>query len=186
MKTARNHSESRRIDLYPQTKICPQCHQPFKERYHKQRWIVKLSGELKVVSHCLGCQNPACPHFIAVYRPEEENILALKGYTFGLDVIVYIGQLRYRENKTITAIHNKLIEKIAISVKEVALLCEVFLALVTTVAQKDPQLIAELEELGGIILAITQERTEKEDSANSADRGGSATKSQDSRSSNSP
>ena len=51
MKTARNHSESRRIDLYPQTKICPQCQQTFKERFHKQRWIVKLSGELKVVSH---------------------------------------------------------------------------------------------------------------------------------------
>ena len=77
MKTARNHSESRRIDLYPQTKICPECHQPFKEKYHKQRWIVKLSGELKVVSHCLGCQNRECTHFIAVYRPEEEHILAL-------------------------------------------------------------------------------------------------------------
>ena len=41
MKTARNHSESRRIDLYPQTKIYPECCQPFKEKYHKQRWIVK-------------------------------------------------------------------------------------------------------------------------------------------------
>ncbi len=161
MKTARNHSESRRIDLYPQTKICPQCHQPFKERYHKQRWIVKLSGELKVVSHCLGCQNRECDHSEAVYRPEEENILALKGYTFGLDVIVYIGQLRYRENKTITAIHNQLVEKIAISVKEVALLCEVFLALVTTVAQEDPKLIAELHQLGGIILAIDGIQPEK-------------------------
>ncbi len=34
----------------------------------------------------------------------EENILALSGYTFGLDVIVYIGQLRYRENKKIEEI----------------------------------------------------------------------------------
>ncbi len=106
------------------------------------------------MSHCLGCQNRECSHSEAVYRPEEENILALKGYTFGLDVIVYIGQLRYRENKTIEAIHNQLTKKIAISVKEVALICEVFLALVTTVAQQDLKLMAELHDLGGIILAI--------------------------------
>ena len=115
MKTARNHSDSKRIDLYPQTKICPECHQPFKEKYHKQRWIVQLSGELQVVSHCLGCHNAECSHSEAVYRPEAENILALKGYTFGLDVIVYIGQLRYRENKTIEAIQNQLTEKLSIS-----------------------------------------------------------------------
>ena len=160
-KTARNHSESRRIDLFPKTKNCPECHQPFKEKYHKQRWIVQLNGELQVVSHCLGCQNRECSHFIAVYRPEEENLLALKGYTFGLDVIVYIGQLRYRENKKIEAIHNQLTKKISISLKEVALLCEVFLALVTTAAHEDPKLIAELQELGGIILAIDGIQPEK-------------------------
>lgn len=97
----------------------------------------------------------------AVYRPEAENILALKGYTFGLDVIVYIGQLRYRENKTIEAIQNQLTEKLSISVKEVALLCEVFLALVTTVAQEDSNLIAQLNHLGGIVLSIDGIQPEK-------------------------
>lgn len=111
MKTARNYSDSRRIDLYPQTKICPECDRPFKEKYHKQRLIVQLSGQLQAVSHCLGCSNPRCSHSEAIYRPEAENILALKGYTFGLDVIVYIGQLRYRQNQTIEAIQNQLLNQ---------------------------------------------------------------------------
>ncbi len=149
-KTARNHSESRRIDLFPKTKNCPECHQPFKEKYHKQRWIVQLNGELQVVSHCLGCQNRECSHFIAVYRPEEENLLALKGYTFGLDVIVYIGQLRYRENKKIEAIHNQLTKKISISLKEVALLCEVFLAI--------EKLIEQVKQLGIPIIGVISDQ----------------------------
>ena len=43
---------------------------------------------------------------------------------------------------------------LSISLKEVALLCEVFLALVTTVVQHDEELIAQLQTSGGIILAI--------------------------------
>ncbi len=51
MKTAHNHSDSQRIELlYPQTSICQEYQQPFKEKYHKQKWIVQLSGQLKVVS----------------------------------------------------------------------------------------------------------------------------------------
>ena len=68
MRTVRDHSESKRVDLYPQTRTCPGCHQPLKEKYHKQRWIVQLSGQLQVVSHCLGCANTQCSHIEAVYR----------------------------------------------------------------------------------------------------------------------
>ncbi len=132
-----------------------------KEKYHKQRWIVQLSEQLQVVSHCLGCENPQCSQKAAVYRPEAENLLALKGYTFGLDVIAHIGQLRYRQHQTIEAIQGQLAEQLSICVKEVALLCEVFLALVTTVAQQDPDLIKQLKQLGEIVLSIDGIQPEK-------------------------
>ncbi len=51
MRIVRDHSESKRVDLYPKNRTCPGCHQPLKEKYHKQRWIVQLSGQLQVVSH---------------------------------------------------------------------------------------------------------------------------------------
>ncbi len=114
-----------------------------------------------MVSHCLGCYNPQCSQKEAVYRPELENLLALFGYTFGLDVIAHIGQLRYRQNQTIEAIQHQLAEQLSICVKEVALLCEVFLALVTTVAQQDSDLIEQLKQLGGIVLSIDGIQPEK-------------------------
>jgi hypothetical protein len=44
--------------------------------------------------------------------------------------------------------------QLSISLQEVALLCEVFLAWVTTVAQQDEELIGQLRTLDGLILAI--------------------------------
>jgi hypothetical protein len=54
-----------------------------------------------------------------------------------------------------------LLNKFSISIKEVALLCEVDLALVKTVAQEDSNLIAQLQQLGGIVLSIDRIQPEK-------------------------
>ena len=82
--------------------------------------------------------------------------MALRGYTFGLDVVARIGELRYRDHWSISKMREQLQAEspLSISLKEVALLCEVFLALVTTVVQHDKELIAQLQTSGGIILAI--------------------------------
>jgi hypothetical protein len=115
------------------------------ERYHKQRWIVRLDQHVKAVSHFLECTNTACTRQAVVYRPQQEDALALRGYTFGLDVVARIGELRYRDNLSISKIREQLQAEspLSISLKEVALLCEVFLALVTTVVQHDEELIAQ-------------------------------------------
>jgi hypothetical protein len=163
MRTPRDRSESQQVDLYPQTQECPACHQPLKERYHKQRWISQLDQQVKVVSHFLECWNTDCERRAAVYRPHQEDTLALRGYTFGLDVVARIGELRYRDNLSITKIRGQLQtdSNLSISIKEVALLCEVFLALVTTVAHQDHALIEQLRLLGGIVLAIDGVQPEK-------------------------
>jgi hypothetical protein len=131
------------------------------ERYRKQRWIVRLDRQLKVISHCLYCPNPECKLHSVTYRPSTEGGLALRGYTFGLDVVVRIGQLRYSEHQSLTQIHQELQGQIGISLKEVALLCEVFLALVNTVVQEDVELVEQLRHNGGIILAIDGIQPEK-------------------------
>jgi hypothetical protein len=163
MRTPRERAESHQLDLYPQRQECPECQQTLHERYHKQRWIVRLDQHVKVVSHFLECRNPACTRQAVVYRPYQEDALALRGYTFGLDVVARIGELRYRDHLSITKIRDQLQTEsdLSISLKEVALLCEVFLALVTTVVQHDKELIAQLQTLGGIILAIDGVQPEK-------------------------
>ena len=118
---------------------------------------------MKVVSHFLECVNTDCMRQALVYRPQQEDALALRGYTFGLDVVARIGELRYRNNLSIIKIRDQLQteSQLSISLKEVALLCEVFLALVTTVARQDEELIAPLKALGGIVLAIDGVQPEK-------------------------
>jgi hypothetical protein len=116
-----------------------------------------------VVSHFLECCHTDCDQRAVVFRPSQEDTLALRGYTFGLDVVARIGELRYRDNLSITKIQDQLkIEShLVISIKEVALLCEVFLALVTTVARHDSALIEQLRLWGGIVLAIDGVQPEK-------------------------
>jgi hypothetical protein len=98
----------------------------------------------------------------AVYRPEEEGVLALRGYTFGLDVIAWIGELRYASNRSIPEIHAHLVEAgLEISDKEVSLLAEVFLALVTTSAAADAEAVDALRALGGLVLSIDGVQPEK-------------------------
>ncbi len=136
--TCRNHQPSEQLHLYPEMRACPTCHRRLVERYRKRRWIVQLSGQLEVITHCLRCPDRACPMHEALYRSDVEDRLALRGYTFGLDVVAKVGQLRYYDNQTITDIHHQLQDALTISPKEIALLCEVFLALVNTVADHDP------------------------------------------------
>jgi hypothetical protein len=71
--------------------------------------------------------------------------LALRGETFGLDVVARIGEWRYRDHVSIIKIRDQLQTEsdLSISLKEVAVLCEVFLALVTTVVQHEEELIAQ-------------------------------------------
>ena len=98
MKTPRDRRQSQPLDLYPDLRACPVCHRILRERYHKQRWIIRLDRQMKVVSHFLECENWGCPQRAIVYRPHQEDALALRGYTFGLDVVARIGELRYHKH----------------------------------------------------------------------------------------
>jgi hypothetical protein len=159
--TCRNRNPIEQLHLYPDLRECPRCHRQLVERYRKRRWIVQLSGQLEVIGHCLQCPDASCPMHQALYRPEAEDRLALRGYTFGLDVVAKIGQLRYYGNQTITDIHHQLQDTLTISIKEIALLCEVFLALVNTVASQDQELLESLQQLGSIVLSIDGVQPEK-------------------------
>jgi hypothetical protein len=137
MKKARDHSQSEEVHLYPEVRVCPGCQQARAERYRKQRYIITLRGELHVISHWLECRTRECPWRGASLRPEQEEVLALRGYSFGLDVVACIGECRYREHRTLAQIQQALPVRIAL--KAVELLSEVLLALVSTHAREDAQ-----------------------------------------------
>lgn len=74
-----------------------------------------------------------------------------------------IGELRYRDNLSVSKIRAQLqtASPLSISVKAVALLCEVVLAWVTTVARQEQGLVEQLRTVGRIILAMEGVQPEK-------------------------
>ena len=162
MKKVRSHQGSQQVDLFPTQRTCPACGEPLVERYRQARYVVTLSGMLRLNKHVLECQTPACAQQGSKWRPEGEGALALPHYTFGLDVVARVGQLRYREHQTIEKIATALaLQGVSISHKEIQLLSEVFLALVETVVKHDPQAIEQLRAQGGLILAADGIQPEK-------------------------
>src|SRR5262245_16927782 len=162
MRRTRSRSESREVHLYPRIRACPACQRPLKERYHKRRFIVRLTEQLTVVSHFLECPASTCSLRQAVHRPEHEMLLALRGYTFGLDVVAFIGALRYGRKRAVPEIHQELTSTgVAICEREVTLLSEVYLALVTTSASADTAAVEAMKAAGGVVLSIDGVQPEK-------------------------
>lgn len=162
VKKARSHSQYQVVELYPSKRECESCQSSLKEAYRKTRWVVTLSGLLRINSHILECQSEGCRKQRAKYQPEQEGALVLPHYTFALEVVARIGELRYRQQQTIEEIAKELRQSgLSISIKEVQLLSEVFLALVETCLKEDRQVIEQLQKQGGIILAIDGIQPEK-------------------------
>jgi hypothetical protein len=162
MKTVRSHQGCNSVDLYPTQRRCPACGEPLVERYRQSRFIITLGGMLKLNKHVLECRTPECrPHGLR-WRPEGEGALALPHYTFGLDVVARVGELRFRERQTVGQMATALGRQgVKISLKEIQLLSEVFLALVETVVKDDPHLLEQLRAQGGIVLAADGVQPEK-------------------------
>lgn len=162
MKKTRAKRGCQIIDLYPPVRHCQACGGALVERYRQSRFVVTLTGGVRLIKYVLTCTTLTCPQRGISERPVDEGRWALPKYTFGLDVIACVGELRYQRQRTIAEIQTALRQQqVSISVKEVQLLSEVFLALVQTVIADDAQALAELRAQGGIILSADGIQPEK-------------------------
>ncbi|MEH2095187.1 MAG: ISNCY family transposase, partial [Nostoc sp.] len=64
-----------------------------------------LNGVVELQLKIRQCRNKSCMRYKKAYRPEQEGSLALPQNEFGLDVIAYIGALRYQEHRSVPQIH---------------------------------------------------------------------------------
>ncbi|BAY73267.1 transposase (plasmid) [Trichormus variabilis NIES-23] len=76
--------------------------------YNNPRHIRTLNGVVELQLKIRRCQNKSCMRYKKAYRPEQEGSLALPQNEFGLDVIAYIGALRYQEHRSVPQIHTHL------------------------------------------------------------------------------
>ena len=114
-----------------------------------------MSGPLYLATHVQTCKNENCSNNKRKIFAEEESLLAIKNYKYGLDVILEVGQQRYKKYQKWQEIQKSLAEKhnLEVSEREIGYLEQSYLALVKIVAKGDKAL-EELKELDGLILAI--------------------------------
>jgi hypothetical protein len=123
--------------------------------YHAHRTITTLHGVCRLTVVVRSCRNEACPQYGQAYRPEEEGGWALPHGECGLDVIVLVGTLRYREHRSISEIHRALQERdVLICERTVEHLLHRYEELVSVHLQQKERVHARLREQGRLILAL--------------------------------
>ena len=106
-RTARP-AATQQYHLEPYQRDCPACGASAPVAYHNDRTVATLDGVYRLTLGVRRCGNPGCARFRQPYRPEEEGHWALPHGEFGLDVIALVGQLRYREHRSIPEIQQAL------------------------------------------------------------------------------
>ena len=134
---------------------CPSCGQKMWSDYDNWRTIRTLSGVVRIKLKVRRCPHRECERYHQVYRPEEEASWALPEHEFGLDLIAYVGSLRYQEYRSVPQIHSSLREKgVNICQRSVSNVLERYEELVS-VSLTDPNRIAKLlDSQEQVILAI--------------------------------
>jgi hypothetical protein len=101
------------------------------------------------------CLNRACPQFRHPYRPEEEGRLALPKHEFGLDVIAWVGTLRYAQHRSLPEIHQHLRSRgVAVAPRTVTHLLERYDELLTLSLTDTARLQRITQAQGRVILAL--------------------------------
>ncbi len=90
---------------------CPHCGKTTWSAYVSRRTVSTLAGVTALRLHVRCCQNVDCPLYHRPYRPEEEGRVALPQHEFGLDVVALVGELRYRQHRSVPEIHLDLLAR---------------------------------------------------------------------------
>jgi hypothetical protein len=123
--------------------------------YHNYRTITTLEDVLHLTLHIRRCLTRACPQFRRPYRPEAEGRLALPKHEFGLDVIAWIGMLRYAQHRSLPEIHQHLHHRgVIVAPRTVTNLLERYDELLARALTDTTRLQRITQTQGRIILAL--------------------------------
>lgn len=165
MRKAKTYLERTKRVLRPEMVRCLSCQTRLKRfATLSQRTIITLQGPI-YLTHCgYRCPNPGCPTLSRVYRSAVADGLALPGFTFGLDLVVLVGQLKLGHHQTLDEVHRTLLDRLApfkltISRREIMYLFEAYgqLLRASQHCKTDPAFqdwLAQVQENGGLIISI--------------------------------
>lgn len=167
MKTAKVYQSLPTHYFRTELDMCIECGAPLKRSHTAWcKTVTTLEGTARIYNQAYRCRDQdLCGQPERVYRSAYADGLSLPYYTYGLDVIVLIGQQRMRQHRTIPEIHKALQQGekgIQISEREVEYLFDVYLTLLAcSHGQRIEKYRSEIEANGGVILAIDGAKPEK-------------------------
>ena len=119
MKLARQFGPLPHMRVRPELTACPHCGATLVASHPV--WA-KVLQTLKGIEHLtnLGfrCNDPACAFSRTVYRSARAEARQVKGSSYGLDVVAYIGRLRFGEHRTRAEIWQRLCRETPIQISE--------------------------------------------------------------------
>lgn len=148
----------------PEIQYCPHCQTKLAYCHSvSNKLVVTLKGVFQIINMWYRCPNPDCSSR-TVYRTAEAERFSMKHTTYGMDVIAWVGQLRFQEHKTRSEIAELLRERgIPTSERNVQMLYERYTLLLRASAESHAKEVLQqvTREHGGIILSIDGVQPEK-------------------------
>jgi hypothetical protein len=154
-KTAKQLTPTITHDLVPERSTCLDCGRHLRADYTNRRTLSTLAGVTRLNLTIRRCRNEPCPAVRKPYRPEAEGRFALPRYEFGFDVIALVGQLRYRQHRSIPEIRTHLIGRgVRVAERTVLNLLDRYDELLAVVLTDDQRLRSVRAEQKRAILGI--------------------------------
>ena len=162
MSRAKTYEKITKRFYRPEIYKCPECQKSIKRALTiSERTVVTLGGVIKVTHGGYRCLNPECSLRGRTYRSAAADVLALPRMTFGLDIVMLVGQLRLGKHQTLDETHQELQRRLAplgasVSRREVMYLFDAFNLVLRAAsdAAQDQEWRSEVEKNGGIIVSI--------------------------------
>jgi len=126
-----------------------------------RRTVITLQEVIRLIHAGYRCPDPQCPGHQRTYRSSAADALALPGFTYGLDIVLLVGQLHLGKHQTVDEIHEELLERLAplgvrISRREIWYLFEAYCTLLreSLEVKEDQEWLAQVKKNGGIIVSV--------------------------------
>lgn len=134
---------------------CAACGERLRVDYDNFRTLARLQGPVRLRLRIGRCHHVGCARFHKPTRPEAEGSIALPQHEFGLDVIAWVGECRYRAHRSVPEIHQALVARgLVICARSVTNLLDRYDELATLHLASDRRLQKITALAGRVILAL--------------------------------
>jgi|SRR5580658_1105081 hypothetical protein len=135
--------------------ICPHCQGPLHIWQHRDRFVFRRDGLVHQICRDKRCPDLECDGHDKLYRPLVDLRLALPRMTFGLDVVLFVGEAHLVQGRSLSELGRELSDcGVPIHQTHVGRLFRNFVALCKMVRGDQERVRKVLLEQGGIVLMV--------------------------------